>query len=356
MPPDPLSEALETLRVRSMVMPTAHFTAPWGLDVPALEEMRPPTVGNGPLAGPPPGILPRGAFIAVSLGFCRVEIEGHRPFELPAGDMLFLMRGQSHRLRDSANSVCVPLRSVLPPRPRGDRSAPPPPLTLGGGGAVSRVNVGAFFTEAGFSDRFFSALPEVMHVSGKAIGAGDWLASAIRLLDFTPVPGEAGWLAVRSRLVNTLFVQAVRVFIQSLPLGSANWLRSLLDPDIGPVLAAMSQRLSVPWTVGSLADVVSMSRSAFAARFTQMVGVPPLQYLTELRMNHACQLLADPGCSIKQIAQHVGYESVAAFSNAFKRQRGLAPANWRGTNLRSDSPAPPPSTPITLDLSASGVV
>ena len=105
----------------------------------------------------------------------------------------------------------------------------------------------------------------------------------------------------------------------------------MTDPDMGPAVALMHSQPDAPWTVASLAERVAMSRSVFSARFTALVGKPPLQYLSEWRMQKASHLLRTTRDELKEVAAKVGYESPSAFSKAFTRWAGVAPSVYRAT-------------------------
>jgi len=134
-----------------------------------------------------------------------------------------------------------------------------------------------------------------------------------------------GHMATTSVITRFIFMQTIRTFISEMPLGSEVWLQAFLDPAIGPILGFIHLRPEAPWSVDALAKSACMSRSTFAARFTELVGQSPLQYVTQCRMQKAKDLLTDPRISIKETASLVGYGSEAAFSTAFKRTTGQSP-------------------------------
>jgi AraC-like DNA-binding protein len=120
----------------------------------------------------------------------------------------------------------------------------------------------------------------------------------------------------------------IRQYLESLPAADTGWLAGLRDPVVGQALAAMHAEPSADWTVEGLAREAGVSRSVFAERFTEMVGQPPMQYLALWRAQLASRLLADGG-HVAEVAAAVGYDSEAAFSRAFKKLVGRAPAAWR---------------------------
>ena len=125
-----------------------------------------------------------------------------------------------------------------------------------------------------------------------------------------------------------MFVEALRRYLEALPPSQTGWLAGLRDPLVGQALAALHADPQDEWTVERLARLVGVSRSILAERFTEMVGHPPMQYLALWRMQLASRLLAEGG-QVASVAAAVGYESEAAFSRAFKKLVGQAPATWR---------------------------
>ena len=133
---------------------------------------------------------------------------------------------------------------------------------------------------------------------------------------------------VATRLAEVLFIQVLRAHIASGPERNKGWLRAVFDPQMGTALSAIHDRVNTPWTVESLAEAAGMSRSAFAARFKELLGQTPLEYVTEWRMQKAMQLLEQRDKKLIDVARSVGYESDAAFSKAFKRVVGANPGEY----------------------------
>jgi AraC-like DNA-binding protein len=139
---------------------------------------------------------------------------------------------------------------------------------------------------------------------------------------------------VASRLAEVLFIQVLRAHIASGPERNKGWLRAIFDPQIGAALSAIHDRVNTPWTVESLAEAAGMSRSAFAARFKELLGQTPLEYVTEWRMQKAIQLLERRDKKLPEVARLVGYESDAAFSKAFKRVVRANPSEYLRRGLK----------------------
>jgi AraC-like DNA-binding protein len=131
-----------------------------------------------------------------------------------------------------------------------------------------------------------------------------------------------------NRLTELLFIQVIRLWIDQQAEVSVGWVGALRDPPISAALGLIHQSPAHKWTVSELAEAVALSRSAFSARFTELVGEPPLTYLTRWRMLKATRLLKND-VGMETIAELLGYESEAAFRKAFKREIGMPPAQYR---------------------------
>ena len=165
-----------------------------------------------------------------------------------------------------------------------------------------------------------TALPRVIRVSDHASGAlGAYFRAAL-----AESKGRMGGECMLGRISELMFVDVVRRYLETLPEGRTSWLAGLRDPYIGRALAAMHEQPARDWTIELLAQAAALSRSAFAERFVEFVGQPPMQYLTNWRMQLATNYLRNGTESIASVANRVGYDSEAAFSRAFKKVRGLA--------------------------------
>ncbi|MFD0383399.1 AraC family transcriptional regulator [Streptomyces stramineus] len=136
---------------------------------------------------------------------------------------------------------------------------------------------------------------------------------------------------VVDRLLDWLLVCTLREWFDHPEAAPPAWYQALGDDVVGPVLRAMHQAPAEPWTLASLAAEADVSRSTLAKRFTDLVGEPPLGYLTDWRMALAADLLTEPGATIAGVARRVGYADAFGFSAAFKRVRGVSPSAHRAT-------------------------
>jgi transcriptional regulator GlxA family with amidase domain len=132
-----------------------------------------------------------------------------------------------------------------------------------------------------------------------------------------------------SRLSETLLVEAVREYSSTLPENETGWLNGLRDPYVGRALTLIHGNIGKDWSAEELAKQVALSRSTFVDRFTSLVGMPPIRYLTVWRLRTARLHLREKQTTIAQLAHAVGYQSEEAFSRAFKREFGVSPAHWR---------------------------
>jgi len=304
---DILGDLLASLRMTTLVYGRIELGAPWGLRFPAQ-----PDAASLYL-------LVRGsALLEPSAGGVTV---------LSAGDVALLPNGGSHTLRDQPGSA---LHELSVDSCRGAPSSKP--FHIGGQGAQTSLVAGTFRYGSGRRFPLFQALPPVIHISAADPNASPWLSATVQLLIAESAARSPGGTVVVSRLVDVLFVQALRTFI----LGSnckESGLRALGDPPVGRALQLVHDRPTEAWTVDGLARAVGLSRSAFAERFTALVGQPPLEYVARWRMTKAAELLRESDLPLGTVATRAGYHSEAAFSRAFKRHEGMAPATYRRQRL-----------------------
>ncbi len=188
------------------------------------------------------------------------------------------------------------------------------------------------------------ALPRLLHLP--AIAVGPWVAPMLTQAVAESRERRHGSAAVLERLSEMVFVDSARRYLESLPAegGSSGWLVALRDRHVGRAIALLHERVAEAWTVDALGREVGLSRSALHERFIELIGQPPMQYLTNWRMQVGAKALRGGKATVATIAQDIGYESEAAFARAFKRMVGKPPAAWRRaqtfTAERSDRNVP----------------
>src|SRR5262249_5707846 len=139
-------------------------------------------------------------------------------------------------------------------------------------------------------------------------------------------PGQE---AVLSRMTEVLFVEALRHWIKTLGPGEGGWLGAMSDPHIGKALQLIHEQPERPWTLAELGRHAGLGRSAFSARFTELIGQPVHRYLVARRIDEAARMLQSSKVSITRIASRVGYKTSTAFSKVFVQHYGLSPGRFR---------------------------
>jgi transcriptional regulator GlxA family with amidase domain len=210
-------------------------------------------------------------------------------------------------------------------------------LEYGGGGAATRLVCGYVGADVR-RHPLLDALPAVFALDLNGKPCAEFVAASFRYAAREVASGRAGSETVLAKLSELLFVEAVRSYAESQPAERQAWLAGLRDGPVGRALALMHAEPARSWTTEELAARVAMSRSAFAERFTQLVGVPPIGYLTGWRMQVAASRLRETHRSIAQIAAELGYESEASFTRAFKRAQGISPGRYRAGEREPAAP------------------
>lgn len=259
-------------------------------------------------------------------GYLQLEKSVGDPVHLISGDHAIVTRGEAHRLtRDRAGEALpieqLQVQSRWNPRARGESTA---------------VLVAQFRVDCLTQNPLYFGLPDLVQLNHRRDKA---LATCLPLLDLiqqTQRQAQGGSPLRVRKLAQLIFIETLAEELsRGLESGAVGdgyqLLHAITDPAVGPVLKALVDRPADPWSVPGMARMARISRSAFSERFRNLVGLPPLQFLTEIRMQNACQLLRESDIEISNISSLVGYESPASFSNAFKRWRGSSPVDYRRT-------------------------
>jgi AraC-like DNA-binding protein len=203
----------------------------------------------------------------------------------------------------------------------------PVTISMGGGAPESAGFVCGFLgCDARPYNPLLGALPRVFKVSDSVDGP---LGAYVQIALMESKRPRIGSQSVLGRLSELMFVDVIRRYLETLPSDRLDWLAGLRDPYIGRALGEIHRNPAANWSLESLARRVAMSRSAFAEHFTRFVGTPPMQYLTNWRMQVAAGQLLSTTDSVTVVANAVGYDSEAAFSRAFKKVVGAPPSEWR---------------------------
>ena len=199
----------------------------------------------------------------------------------------------------------------------------------GGGGAGTTLVCGAVRFDHPAARSLIALLPSTIHLAEPDRSGAEWLPATLRMMAAEAAELRPGGETVLTRLADVLVIQAIRAWLAADPGGRTGWLGALRDRQIGRALALVHREPARDWTVAALAAECAMSRSAFAARFTELVGEPAMQYVTRWRMQTALHELSSGDSTVAELAGRLGYRSEAAFSRAFKRVFGIAPGAAR---------------------------
>ena len=241
-----------------------------------------------------------------------------------AGEIVLLPRNDVHTLASASGLEPTSARHLIQPSADGGLAK----VSHGGGGEPAHIVCGFLGSEESYNP-LIATLPRVLKLDVCEGVSRDWVEASMRYAASELTAGRFASSTMMSRLSELLFVEAMRQYSVTFRDHDAGWLKGVADPQIGRALAAIHHDVGQPWSADSLAREVSMSRSAFVDRFTTLVGMPPIRYLTIWRLQAAKLGLRETRKTIEQLAEEVGYGSGEAFSRAFKREFGLSPAHWR---------------------------
>lgn len=302
-PMDVLTEVLASMQTGRPTAARTEARAPWGLRF---------------------GAVPGAGFHIVLQGSCvAIDPDGH-PIRLGPGDLVFLRSGRPHVLADHPDSPVV----AFEPQVTADGSVIGR-VTIPGTGALCVMLCGAYLMDVERPHPLLRELPEFLHLPARP-GEYGALRAAVELLGAEverPGPGRDG---IVPSLIDALLLYLLRAWLagrrdEQMP----GWATALNDPSISAALRGIHDEPARPWTVASLAEHASMSRAVFARRFAEMVGEPPLAYLTRWRMTTAGKLLRTSDLPVEAVARQSGYLSEFSFARAFKREFGIAPGGYR---------------------------
>ena len=302
---DPLGEALHFLRMSGTFYCRSEFSAPWALELPPFDDSM--------------------MFHVVTSGECLLEVDGAPPCVLRPGDLALVPHGAGHRLMSAAGVDAAKLFDL----PRETVSNRYEILRHGGGGAPATMICALVRFDHPAAKRLTGLLPKLIRVDGWQSPEMEWIQSTLRFIAAEAQQPNAGGETVITRLADILVIQAVRAWIAHAPAAQTGWLGALRDKQIGRAIAMIHRNPAGNWTLASLADCAGMSRSAFSARFTQLVGESAMRYAVRWKMQAALTQLQETEASLTELALQLGYESDAAFSRAFKRIVGMSPGAAR---------------------------
>jgi AraC-like DNA-binding protein len=279
----------------------SEFSAPWSVALPAMHDCL--------------------MLHIVNSGRCWIEVAGVEGRFLQPGDFVLVPHGEGHIF---SNEPGIPPAELFD-LPREQVSERYEIIRHGSGGAPSAMLCGSVRFSHPSARHLVELLPKLICIESWSSPQMSWMQSTLRLMAYEASNLRPGGEAVITRLADVLVIQAIRSWIDEDPAAQTGWLGALQDNQIGRSIILIHRNPEHKWTVKSLADRVAMSRSAYAARFKEIVGETPMQYVARWRMNMAQMWIKEEKLSFDEIAGRLGYNSEAAFSRAFKRIVGVSP-------------------------------
>lgn len=301
---DALTDILNTLRLSSSLYFRTELTSPWGILVPEKANVA--------------------RFHIVIRGECWLKIGDREGLHMANGDLVVIPHGAPHQLADASASEIRPLQEVLEEVGYVGQG----PLVYGGGGAGCCLVCGEFAFDNLGNHPLLENLPHKLYVSGDTSYNTKWLDSAIGFIAHEAAKLEPGAHAIIDRLSEIILIQVIRATLEA---GDETipFLSAFADARINQVLSAIHSDPAGDWSVERLGQLVNMSRSSFSNRFGELTKMTPLQYVIFVRLQKASQLLIETSLPLIRVAEKVGYQSEAAFSEAFKKQIGVRPGEYR---------------------------
>jgi AraC-like DNA-binding protein len=315
---DALSDVLRVAHLTGGVFLHAEFFAPWCIGGRIAPELCAPSVG------PASHLI---IYHYVVEGELRIQVEGEAGdgMVIGGGELVLLPRNDPHLMGSDLSLPPVPGRDVIRSPADGGLFS----IHHGGTGRCTKMICGFLGSDNAKGNPVLSTLPPLLKLNVEHGGAAEWIRSTFQYAAAEVAAGRPGSETVLAKLSELLFVEAVRRYAEALPEDQTGWFAGLREPHVARALALMHRNVDRRWTVEDLGREVGLSRSALGDRFTRLIGMPPMNYLANWRMQIATQKLRDTSASIAQVADAIGYDSEAAFSRAFKKAFGVAPATWR---------------------------
>jgi AraC-like DNA-binding protein len=315
---DTLSDVLRIARLKGGVFLHAQFTEPWCITAQVAPQL------CSPFIGPVERLIPYHYVVEGEL-VITTEQPGAEQYRLGPGEVVLMPHNDVHLMGSEINRHPVSAGEVIQPRDSSGLFS----IEHGGGGKSTRVVCGFLGCDGADNNPVLSTLPPLLVLDVDEGGGAEWIRSTFQFAADEVAAGRPGSEAVLAKLSELLFVEAIRRYAETLPEGQTGWLAGLRDPYVARALGLLHGDVARAWTIDELAREVGLSRSALADRFVKLLGMAPIQYLAHWRMQLASQELRNTSASLAQIAVAVGYDSDAAFSRAFKKAFGTAPASWR---------------------------
>jgi AraC-like DNA-binding protein len=300
---DVLTDVLDALELRGWISARRALVPPWRYNFAASQDM---------------------IFHVLSSGGGYLSIEGEpTPLRIEDGGILLFPFGHAHSICDELTSPLTQVLHVAYSAQGEYRTSPD-----AGEGSKMVVLCGAFRLQHPGAFPLLHSLPKVIHIPAAQGHRAPGFAEIVGLIAREAAAPRLGTEVMLRRLTELLFIQVIRIWVEQQAGAARGWLAALHDQSISTALGLIHQSPERAWKVEELAAAVALSRPVFSARFTRLVGEPPIKYLTRWRMHRASRLLKND-VEVQKIAELLGYESEVAFRKAFKREVGIPPARYR---------------------------
>lgn len=261
----------------------------------------------------------------VTDGRCWLEVDDEEPLLVEKSDLVLLTCSSQHRLRSALDGLTESLAAL----PVCKVTEAYETLQYGGGGDITRAMYGIVRFDHAAGQGLMDLLPNVLKIDTWSEHSSAWLQSTLQLISRQAGELRPGGETVITRLADVVVIEAIRNWINTAPEEGKGRLKGVRDNQIGRAIMAMHRSPAHDWTVETLARTAGMSRSAFSARFTSLVGQSAMQYLTTWRMQLARTKLLETSQPLSTIAVNLGYQSEPAFSRAFKHIFHVSPGRIR---------------------------
>ena len=324
---DPLSDVLRSVHLRGAIFYYVSFGDEWVAETPGAPQLSDALM---------PGAEHVLAYHLIAKGSGWAATDGEPPVHLASGDIVMFPRGDAHvissvpgmRAQPDDNDWRVTTRNDAKPIAVSyHRGVLRPGEMIPADEASTVVVCGFIGCDLRPFNPLIDALPRLLHLPAGGVDA--WVAPVLHQAVSESRQSRPGSAAVLERVSEMVFVDAARRYLESSPAGASGWLAALRDRYVGKAIGLMHEQPAEPWTIDELGRQIGLSRSALHERFLGLVGLPPMQYLANWRMQRGASLLREGDATVASIAQEVGYDSEAAFARAFKRLVGKPPAAWR---------------------------
>lgn len=313
---DPFDNALEDLRVSGAVLFHEAYLAPWTMAVPEEARLRELLkVGND---------VRIVVFHYVRRETFDLQVEGGDAMSVRAGEVVICAGQGGHVMSRGGGGKSAPFEEIM----RGGG----PQRVVPGTPDSTELICGFFCLRAAPFNPLLAALPPVVRVATDDVAVSPVLSSTATMLAHEIARGEFGSYTV-ARLLEVFCAEAIRAYRRSGGMMHPGWFRGLADPRIAEAIRQIHAEPARAWTVPALASTAALSASRFAARFRETTGQSVMAYVASWRTNLACRMLRETDLQLGEIADRIGYESLPAFSRAFKAQLGQSPTAWRNVRL-----------------------